>query len=336
MSSRPGLYNADAGRVRAALSARVTAQGSGLENLEGLQVVDVQLEGGRYEVPYLYLTVADPGSTALLPGEHVYNIEFDEQGRVDWLSPFGVRRGGRCLAARQSGLYRAGRRAHGERRADLRAARRPAGADAAGCHGRNAALPFHGRTGRRGGVRRSSTNRPAPRELAAGPVQRRRVRDPAGRQRAELEQAALAQAAEELNVLFAALLDGSYQAADFSSGPALDALRAWDPARPLPVAVTPGCCAPIGLPPPTRTSARRARLGPAAAELLGRLYAGRGRTPHRESQLCPHPAARGPGEPLKSRPCGTKAARRRQTPRRADSVSGNRSFHLRQPLMVAL
>ena len=87
-----GLYNADAGRVRAALSARVTAQGSGLEDLEGLQVVDVQLEGGRYEVPYLYLTVADPGSTALLPGEHVYNIEFDEQGRVDWLSPFGMRR----------------------------------------------------------------------------------------------------------------------------------------------------------------------------------------------------------------------------------------------------
>ena len=83
--------------MRAALSARVTAQGSGLEDLEGLQVVDVQLEGGRYEVPYLYLTVADPGSTALLPGEHVYNIEFDEQGRVDWLSPFGVRRGGDVL-----------------------------------------------------------------------------------------------------------------------------------------------------------------------------------------------------------------------------------------------
>lgn len=40
--------------------------------------------------------------------------------------------------------------------------------------------------------------------------------------------------------LTAALLDGSYQAAEFSSGPARDALRAWDPARPLPVAVTPG------------------------------------------------------------------------------------------------
>ena len=146
-----GLYNADAGRVRAALSARVTAQGSGLEDLEGLQVVDVQLEGGRYEVPYLYLTVADPGSTALLPGEHVYNIEFDEQGRVDWLSPFGVRRGGDVLQrdnldfTEQDGV----RTASGVRISGQPAD--PAGADAAGCHRRNAALPFHGRTGRRGG-----------------------------------------------------------------------------------------------------------------------------------------------------------------------------------------
>lgn len=235
-----GLYNADAGRVRAALSARVTAQGSGLEDLEGLQVVDVQLEGGRYEVPYLYLTVADPGSTALLPGEHVYNIEFDEQGRVDWLSPFGMRRGGDVLLrdnldfTEQDGV----RTASGVRISGQPAD--PLGLTLQAVTGETLRYHFTVAPDGAAGEEIIDEQTPLPGNWPLPLCSEEGYETPPDGNEAELGQAALAQVAEELNVLFAALLDGSYQAAEFSSGPALDALRAWDPARPLPVAVTPG------------------------------------------------------------------------------------------------
>ena len=117
-------------------------------------------KAGRYEVPYLYLTVADPGSTALLPGEHVYNIEFDEQGRVDWLSPFGVRRGGDVLQqdnldfTEQDGV----RTASGVRISGQPAD--PLGLTLQAVTGETLRYHFTVAPDGAAGVRRSSTNRP--------------------------------------------------------------------------------------------------------------------------------------------------------------------------------
>ena len=76
--------------MRAALSDRVLAAGNPLEELEGLKIAEIMLAGGLYEIPYMSLTVADPGVTPLLPGEHTYNLRFDETGKVDFFSPFSV------------------------------------------------------------------------------------------------------------------------------------------------------------------------------------------------------------------------------------------------------
>ena len=82
-----GLYNNDVDAVRAACSDSVLTDSFPLNDLDGLNISEFSLEGGRYEVPYLFLTVTDPGSTPFLRGEHIYHLDYDETGKIRWLSP---------------------------------------------------------------------------------------------------------------------------------------------------------------------------------------------------------------------------------------------------------
>lgn len=80
-----GLYNNDVDAVRAACSDRVLSGDFPLNDLDGLNISAFSLEGGRYDVPYLSLTVTDPGNTPFLCGRHEYYLSFDADGKVDWL-----------------------------------------------------------------------------------------------------------------------------------------------------------------------------------------------------------------------------------------------------------
>ncbi len=82
-----GLYNNDVDAVRAACSDRVLTDSFPLNDLDRLNISEFSLEGGRYEVPYLFLTVTDPGNTPFLRGEHIYHLNYDETGKIRWLSP---------------------------------------------------------------------------------------------------------------------------------------------------------------------------------------------------------------------------------------------------------
>lgn len=64
-------------------------------DLDGLVVTDFYLGGGKYESPFIALTVADPGATGLLRGAHSYYVGFADggdsaqpKGVVNWLSPW--------------------------------------------------------------------------------------------------------------------------------------------------------------------------------------------------------------------------------------------------------
>lgn len=82
-----GLYNNDVDAVRAACSDRVLNGDFPLNDLDGLNISEFSLEGGRYEVPHLSLTVTDPGNTPFLRGRHIYYLNYDETGKIRWLSP---------------------------------------------------------------------------------------------------------------------------------------------------------------------------------------------------------------------------------------------------------
>ena len=82
-----GLYNNDVDAVRAACSDRVLSGDFPLNDLDGLNISAFSLEGGRYDVPYLSLTVTDPGNTPFLRGRHIYYLNYDETGKIRWLSP---------------------------------------------------------------------------------------------------------------------------------------------------------------------------------------------------------------------------------------------------------
>lgn len=83
-----GLYCSDADAVRAACSDSVLTDTFPLSDLSGLHVTEFSLSGGTYDAPYLSLTVIDPGNTPFLRGRHEYYLWFDEDSKVDWLSPF--------------------------------------------------------------------------------------------------------------------------------------------------------------------------------------------------------------------------------------------------------
>lgn len=77
------LYTNDADKLRSVLSDSLLDSGLPLPDLTGLVITDVSLYGGVYESPFAMLTIADPGATGLPAGEHEYRFSFDEDGKVD-------------------------------------------------------------------------------------------------------------------------------------------------------------------------------------------------------------------------------------------------------------
>ena len=84
-----GLYNRDVNAVRAACSDRALSGSFPLDDLNGLCITEFSLGGGEYETPFLTLTVADPGNTPLLRGQHSYYLDYDSDGKIDWLCLYG-------------------------------------------------------------------------------------------------------------------------------------------------------------------------------------------------------------------------------------------------------
>lgn len=239
-----GLYEGDAEKVRAALSDRVLAAGNPLEELDGLKIAEIMLAGGLYEIPYMSLTVVDPGVTPLLAGEHTYNLWFDETGKVDFFSPFYMwvtdalaegedwvslgNGGGRETIQGDTlqGVYYSiqGRLADplGLRAAEVRgtrvqyhAARQPDGMWGENVEEEETYIPGKW---------------PLPLDLheTYGEPPEGNVLSPEERQ----------QVCDQLNRKFASLRDGTYDDG-FGGDPARKILYAWDNARPLPLTVTP-------------------------------------------------------------------------------------------------
>lgn len=80
------LYTNDADKLRGALSDSLLDSGLPLPDLTGLVITDIFLAGGTYDVPMAALTIADPGATGLPAGNHEFHFSFDEEGKVDGFS----------------------------------------------------------------------------------------------------------------------------------------------------------------------------------------------------------------------------------------------------------
>lgn len=80
------LYTNDADKLRGALSDSLLDSGLPLPDLTGLVITDIFLAGGTYDVPMAVLTIADPGATGLPTGNHEFHFSFDEEGKVDGFS----------------------------------------------------------------------------------------------------------------------------------------------------------------------------------------------------------------------------------------------------------
>lgn len=239
-----GLYEGDAEKVRAALSDRVLAAGNPLEELEGLKIAEIMLAGGLYEIPYMSLTVVDPGVTPLLAGEHTYNLRFDETGKVDFFSPFSVAAAdaladGEDWVSLGNGGGREtiqGDTLQGVRYSIQGRLADPLGLRAAEVRGTrvqyHAARQPDGMWGEN--VEEEETSIPGkwplPLDLheTYGEPPEGNVLSPEERQ----------QVCDQLNRKFASLRDGTYDDG-FGGDPARKILYAWDNARPLPLTVTP-------------------------------------------------------------------------------------------------
>lgn len=81
-----GLYTNDADKLRGALSDSLLDSGLPLPDLTGLVITDIFLAGGTYDVPMAALTIADPGAIGLPTGNHEFHFSFDEEGKVDGFS----------------------------------------------------------------------------------------------------------------------------------------------------------------------------------------------------------------------------------------------------------
>ena len=240
-----GLYEGDAEKVRAALSDRVLAAGNPLEELEGLKIAEIMLAGGLYEIPYMSLTVADPGVTPLLAGEHTYNLRFDETGKVDFFSPFSVAAadaladGEDWVSLGNWGIQETiqGDTLQGVRYSIQGRLADPLGLRAAEVRGTrvqyHAARQPDGMWGENVEEEEETSipgKWPLPLDLheTYGEPPEGNVLSPEERQ----------QVCDQLNRKFASLRDGTYDDG-FGGDPARKILYAWDNARPLPLTVTP-------------------------------------------------------------------------------------------------
>ena len=229
-----GLFNGDPDAVRASVAAQALTDTFPLSNLDGLIVTEFSLGGGRFETPYLSLTVADPGSTPLLPGRHQYYLAFDEEGKVSRFSPYRADDSGQSL-------YLAG---YSETRSEDMTFQAEAWAEPADpleltfgtvilkCYDAYW-VANEDDDGHHYENRNSQDLGP----IDAPPYYIKQYAVPP--QGNILSEAQTALVCDSLNAHFATLADGSYRG-EFDAAPGNDALlSAWDAAVPLPVSVTP-------------------------------------------------------------------------------------------------
>lgn len=241
------LYTNDAQKLRSVLSDSVLNSGLPLPDLTGLVITEVYLAGGVYEVPFATLTVADPGATGLAAGSHEFRFSFDEEGKVD----------GFCMwfdleeaTARAMGLDSGPWMSIGtldvtyEQQGDLQLRNEimvvGRKLDALGFSvGEVRAFSIEEQTSyEEGGAQEYKMTScqelpgdwPVPRDS-----REQYARPPVGNC---LTHAELASVCDQLNTLFTQLRDGTYTW-EWEEDPHQAALHLWNPAHPVPVAVTP-------------------------------------------------------------------------------------------------
>lgn len=190
--------------------------------------------GGRFETPYLSLTVIDPGSTPLLRGRHQYYLAFTDEGKIDRLSLYLADDSGQnyCLAS-----YSEAQSENVTFIAETRA--NPAGPlGLAFGPARLICYDYYWVTNQEDDSHYAEKrNQQELGTIDAPPYGIKQYAIPP--QGNVLSDAQTALVCNSLNAHFAALADGSYMS-EFDTVPGNDAmLSAWDAAVPLPVSVTP-------------------------------------------------------------------------------------------------
>ena len=243
------LYTNDTEKLRSVLSDSLLDSGLPLPDLTGLVITDVSVGGGLYEVPYATLTIADPGATGLPAGNHEFRFSFDAEGKVE---EFYLQDGDlEDAVARGMGLEPGAWIQLGsldvkdtlEDDAHLTAATRVVGRkqDALGWTvGEVRAFAITERKVYDGHSNLTEYAMTSCQELPGDwPVLRNRTdwytQPPEGNC---LSDEQLQSVSDQLNDLFARLLDGTYTG-EWVDDPVRAALSVWDAARPVPVAVTP-------------------------------------------------------------------------------------------------
>lgn len=243
------LYTNDAEKLRSVLSDSLLESGLPLPDLTGLVITDVSVGGGRYEAPYASLTIAEPGATGLPAGNHEFRFSFDEEDKISGFSALdgdleeavaqgmGLETGVwmqlgslNVMDDRKENVY-------------LTSATRVVGRkqDALGfAVGEVRAFAVTERRTYDGDNNLVEYAMTSCEELPGEwPVPRDRyewyTQPPAGNC---LSDAQLQSVSDQLNDLFARLLDGTY-IGEWVDDPVRAALSVWDAACPVPVAVTP-------------------------------------------------------------------------------------------------
>ena len=243
------LYTNDAEKLRSVLSDSLLESGLPLPDLTGLVITDVSVGGGRYEAPYASLTIAEPGATGLPAGNHEFRFSFDEEDKI---SGFSALDGDLEEAVAQDMGLETGvwmqlgsLNVTDDRKENvyLTSATRVVGRkqDALGfAVGEVRAFAVTERRTYDGDNNLVEYAMTSCEELPGDwPVPRDRyewyTQPPAGNC---LSDAQLQSVSDQLNDLFARLLDGTY-IGEWVDDPVRAALSVWDAARPVPVAVTP-------------------------------------------------------------------------------------------------
>lgn len=243
------LYTNDTEALRSVLSDSLLDSDLPLPDLTGLVITDVSVGGGLYEAPYASLTIADPGATGLPAGNHEFRFSFDEEDKINRFSAQdgdledGVAQG---MGLEPGAWMQLGSLDVTDTRKDnvyLTSATRVVGRklDALGfAVGEVRAFAVTERRTYDGDNNLVEYAMTSCEELPGDwPVPRDRyewyTQPPEGNC---LSDAQLQSVSDQLNDLFARLLDGTYTG-EWQDDPVRAALNVWDAARPVPVAVTP-------------------------------------------------------------------------------------------------
>lgn len=243
------LYTNDTEKLRSVLSDSLLDSGLPLPDLTGLVITDVSVGGGLYEAPFASLTIADPGATGLPVGNHEFRFSFDGEDKISGFSALdgdledavargmGLEPGAWIQLGSLDVKDTLGDDAH------LTTATRVVGRkqDALGWTvGEVRAFAITERKVYDGHSNLTEYAMTSCQELPGDwPVLRNRTdwytQPPEGNC---LSDEQLQSVSDQLNDLFARLLDGTYTG-EWVDDPVRAALSVWDAARPVPVAVTP-------------------------------------------------------------------------------------------------